>query len=1037
MDRARTISSSSARHNQRRGGSNGSFCPLELTKSIPLSGKIGTRNIPVLPGAMPTMAKLFRMSGTRKAFAGALLLAGATSAYAQDATPAPPAAPDLAPASEEGAELDGPADAGEITVTGSRIRRNGYDQPTPVTVIGEQDIQAAAPANIADFVNQIPSVSGSVTPANSQRQLRSGAGGINTINLRSLGTARTLVLLDGHRSVGSIAAGTVDINTIPQGLVKSVEVVTGGASSVYGSDAVAGVVNFILDRTYTGLKGEVSYGVSTYGDDQSHRASLTGGMKFAGGRGHLLFNGELTGREGVFGVPRPWGGNGMHLTLNPAYVAGNGQPELLPTTQSGLNTTTGGGIITNGLLRGTYFGPGGTIGRYNYGTNRLGNSTWTTGGDWMLSQHYQKTSIQPRERMAGVFGRVSFDLTENFQVFSEISYNHSNGLNWGGYQVDKANVAIAGDNAFIPSVLRPQLNGAGFTLGTWNADIPTRVSDNTREVQRFLVGLEGSFDLLGADWNWDSYYQRGVTKAHETLISANRIKLGYAQDAVFDSSGKIVCRVTRNGSADPLAAGCVPFNRMGIGVNSQAALDYFMGTPTRDQKFQQDVGALNFSSSIRNPLLDPIGIAFGVERRREKISGDVLPEFSSGWIVGNFLATNGSYDVTEGYVESLVPLPWNFEFNGAARFTHYSESGNVVTWKAGLTWEPIDDLRLRLTRSRDIRAPNLAELFQAGSRTTNSLGDPWQNGTPVRFTMTVTGNLDLEPEKADTWGLGLVYRPSFLPGFGVSADYYDIKLKGAIGTLTPQQIIDRCFAGNIELCQRLQAIVGAGAGAQTLPYGTGGFTNTGGPGPGVTEYLVLNSPYNFLSNRARGIDLEVSYQFALDNIVKNAPGTVNLRAFATHYLEASESNGVDAPTESVGENAGSGPPNWIYRASLGYEEDSFSLQLIGRGLSSGVYNNNWIECASACPATNAINRTISNNRIAGAFYLDTYLAYKFRTDFANGQMFLRVSNALNKDPVRVGKGPSDSSDVEPGINATLYDFLGRTFRIGVRFNLGG
>ena len=983
--------------------------------------------------------------GRSMALVGAMLLGGASAAHAQDAqptqtvpdVPTSAVAPDAAPPEQP----DDEGAAGEVVVTGSRIARNGYDQPTPVTVIGLQEIQAAAPANIADFVNQIPSVSGSVTPSNTQRNLSGGAGGINTINLRSLGTTRTLVLLDGHRSVGSLASGTVDINTIPQGLVRSVEVVTGGASSVYGSDAVAGVVNFILDRTYTGIKGELSYGETTYGDDDSWRATLTAGTSFADGRGHALISGNLVRRGGVYGSgPRPWTDRAVHLIQNPAYQAGNGQPEYMESFQSGLNTTTGGGIITSaGPLRGIYFGQGGTVNRYDYGDNRsvangvvANNSAWTQGGDYLLSQHYYGTSLQPEENLSTVFGRLSFDVFDNLQVYTELSYSRSEQRSWGGYHTDKANVTILRDNAFIPAAVRDLLpaTATGFTLGTWNQDIPTRESRYDRDVQRYLVGVEGSFGLLDLNWKWDAYYQRGIMNAKEALVSANRVKLGYAQDAIRSATGEIICRPTAARLADPLFQGCVPFNRMGIGVNSQAAVDYIMGTPYGNRELQQDVAALNFSTNIANPWLDAIGLAFGIEHRKEQISGFVPPEYASGWYSGNFVATNGSYTVTEGYAETLIPLPFEFEFNGAARYTHYSESGDVVTWKAGLVWQPISDIRLRVTRSRDIRAPNLSELFQGGARNTNSIGDPWQGNVPVRYTQTVTGNLELEPEKADTWGFGVVLRPSFLPGLGLSVDYYDIKIDGAIGTLGSQDIVDRCFSGNLELCQRLQAITPGG----TIAYGSPGF-GTSGPGTGVTEYLIANSPYNFLSNRSRGIDFEASYQFDLSTVAETLPGKANVRAIATHYLEASESNGVQAPTDVVGENSGGGPANWTYRVTLGYAVDRFSLQLIGRGVSSGVYNNRWIECSSACPASNTINRTIADNRIDGAFYLDSYFAYDLPVGDVKGQLFFRVANLLNEDPVPVGKGPSDTSNVDLGVNQTMYDYLGRSFRLGFRFDL--
>lgn len=965
-------------------------------------------------------------SRARKALVASLLLTGATGAYAQTALPAeaPMAAGDDATATEE------------IVITGSRITRNGFDQPTPVTVIGTADIQAAAPANIADFVNQIPSVAGSVTPANSQRNLSAGTVGVNTINLRNLGSNRTLVLLDGKRSVGSTATGTVDVNTIPQGLVKSVEVVTGGASSVYGSDAVAGVVNFILDRSFTGLKGELTAGETTYGDDNTYRVSLTGGFDFAGGRGHILINGDFVRRGGVFGAPRPWAEKGVHLTQNPYYTATNGAPELLVSAQSGLNTLTGGGIITSGVARGTYFGPGGAVNQYNYGPNRVNNSPWTIGGDWQQSLHYFGTSIQPAEALEGIFGRASFKIWDNFEVFTEITYNRSKSTNWGGYGTDKANVTIRTENPFVPASVRARLQAANqtsFTLGTWNADLPTRLSENERKVQRYLFGFQGDFKLLKLDWNWDGYFQKGITDSFENVVATNQIQIRYAQDAVLNSAGQIVCRVTRDGSTDPLAAGCVPYNRMGIGVNSPEAIDYVSGRPSRNQVFEQDVYALNFNTKIPNGLVDDIGLAFGMEHRREKIGGSVAPGSESGWIAGNYLASRGSYTVTEGYLETLVPLPWKFEFTGAARVTSYSRSGTVVTWKAGLSWQPIDDLRLRITRSRDIRAPNLSELFQAGTRNTNTVSDPWQNNVAIRYTQTVAGNLNLQPEKADTLGVGLVYRPSFIPGLGISVDYYDIKINGAIGTLGPQAIVDRCFEQtNVELCNRLQAVVNN----VPIAFGSPGFSLANGA-PGVQEFLIANSPFNFLANRSRGIDIEVSYNFDLDKIIRNAPGTVSLRGLATHFITATQSNGVDPPTDSAGENAFGGPPDWNYRLTLAYTTERFNFQLIGRGLSDGVYNNDFVECTSNCPATNSINRTIANNRIKGAFYIDTYLAYNLPFDKFKPQVFLRVTNLFNRDPVLIGKGPSDNSNVDTGINQTLYDFLGRTFRVGLRFNWGG
>lgn len=982
---------------------------------------------------------LFGASGM--ALALAMQFVAAAPAHAQDA-PAPADA-SVAPAD---ASSETAAEPAEITVTGSRIARNGYDMPTPITVVSTQELQASAPANIADYVNQLPAISGSSTPSGNQRGLTSGAAGLNTVSMRNLGSGRTLILIDGHRTVASTIDGAVDTNLVPQGLIKSIEIVTGGASSVYGSDAVAGVVNYILDRDYTGIKGDLSYGQTTYGDDDTYKATLTGGFKFADGRGHLLLNGTIVQRDGINGVPRDWADQGRYLTQNPAYAPGNGQPQYMPANHAGLNDTTGGGIIVSGPARGVYFGNGGTINRYDYGANYNTKTAgeWTIGGDWKISQHLDGTSLQPGENMKGVYGRLSYDVLDDLNIFTEVSYNRSKGSNWGGRQTDRGNISIACDNAFIPAALLTQYPSlacgtrapgtTSFSMGSWNADYPTRQSYNVRQVYRYVIGAQGKFNLL-TDWKWDAYYQRGISKSHIDLISPNRITLGYAQDAVWNADHtQIVCRVTRDGSTDPLAKGCVPYNRFGIGVNSPAAVNYIMGEPWTDQRLQQDVAAINFNTEIANPWIKPIGLAFGVEHRREAVSG-YTPDFAkSGWYSGNFSDTFGHYSVNEGYVEALVPLPLDIEFSGAARLTSYELAGEVVTWKAGFTWSPISDLRLRVVRSRDIRAPNLSELFVAGGGNTNALLNPW-SGTNARYRGVPQGNLNLDPEKADTWSLGVVYRPSFIPGFGLSVDYYDIKIKGAIASLSAQQIVDRCYEGNEELCHQIALSTPDNVAVPRYAYGNGWNRSTG-PVAGFADFWVYTVPYNYVGLTARGLDFEVSYQTPLDRISDKLSGTLFIRGLANRAIERQTDNGTQAPTDSVGQNTGS-LPTWKYRVTASYSVGDFTMQLTGRGFSGGVFDNSYIECTSSCPASTSLNRTISNNQLPGAFYVDSYFSEKVKIGKVKGDLYLQIENLFNRDPALVGAGPSDTSSPDPGTNRGLYDYLGRTFRIGLRFDLGG
>jgi iron complex outermembrane receptor protein len=924
----------------------------------------------------------------------------------------------------------------EVIVTGSRVVRSGYDTPTPVTVIGEKELEAAAPANIADFVNELPSVSGSSTRQTGNAAISNGAAGINSINLRSLGNARTLVLLDGRRTVGSTVNGTVDVNTFPQGLVRSVEIVTGGASAAYGSDAVSGVVNFILDKKYQGIKGSLEGGQTTYGDDQRWRANLSAGTGFAGGRGHVLLNGEIVRSDGIYGVPRDWNDGGWYIVQNPGFAPGNGQPDYLVTPNAGPQLMTPGGIITGtsaaaatAALRGAYFGTNGTVKRLAYGRSRSNSDPDMVGGDWQLTRVNDTQSLLADERREGLFGRVGFDLSERLHIFGEGSWNRDASVGWGGAQRNEGGVTVRIDNAFLPAAVRQTAiaNGVNptsgtLTIGTSNGDlgaqVGNRVTDNWREVERYVLGIDGSFDAFGGAWKWDASVQRGITHTHEEVGTTNNARLALAQDAVFApagnaagvAAGTIVCRSTLTSPSN----GCVPFNRLGVGVNGPQAVGYVMGFPFREQRFQQDVAALNISTSIENPWIAPIGIAFGAEHRTEEVSGVVPADFRAGWFTGNYLPTFGKFDVTEGYFEALATVFDGLDLNGAIRVTDYSTSGLATTWKLGASYQPFEAVKFRVTRSRDIRAPNLAELFQAGQRRTNTVIDPFAGNIPVQFLENTTGNLDLKPEVADSLGVGVVVRSPFLPGLGLSVDYYKIDIKDAIGTVSVDQIVNSCFAGNQNFCAALTR--------QTNSNGVLVITD------------VANRPFNFAKVSAEGLDFEASYRLALADIVSSWDGALSLRAIATHYIKLASHNGIDPVSDVAGQNAG-GTPDWLYRLTATYTTDRLTVQLSGRGISSGTYNNSFVECTSACPVSTTFARTINDNHVAGAFYLDTYLAYKFETESYRGEAFFNVSNVLNKDPAIVAQGPSGPAHINPTTDSGLYESIGRVFRIGVRLSL--
>lgn len=936
----------------------------------------------------------------------------------------------------------------DITVTGSRIVRDGYDAPTPVSVVSLKELKAEAPANISDFVNTLPAVRGSGTAASSNGSLSNGAAGVNSVNLRNLGANRTLVLFDGQRSVASTTTGQVDVNTFPQALIERVEVVTGGASSAYGSDAVSGVVNFILDKKFSGFKTEYEYGVTTYGDGPNHKFSATGGKSFADGKGHILLSGEYFTQKGIQSIDRDWNDSGYFLANNPAYSAAACtdastvtvcNPEYLVSSGIGTSQFTPGGLISTGPLRGTYFGQinpatgKATVNQLAFGTV---SGQWMVGGDYDITSegHRSSATLLPSEKRSSAFGRLSYEFSPAIEIFGQFSYSRYNGESYY-QQTPTTGVVIQRDNAYLPDSVRAAMvanNLTSIQIGTSNIGLGAQGSDNTREVFRYVGGANGMFSLVGADWTWDGYYQFGKTKTHELLTNAwNIARMNLATDAVVApagngagiAAGTIVCRSTLTNPAN----GCVPLNRIGIGGVTDAARSYVLyngAQPLREQTLKQKVGALTFST---NNLFDiwagPVSLAFGGEYREESVNGYVDPLYqpivangvtTGTWIYGNYLATQGQYNVKEAFVETIVPIIHGMDFNGAFRITDYSTSGSVKTWKAGLTWQMIEDIKFRGTVSRDIRAPNLSELFAPGTGRTNSVNVPQANGTVAanQFNESTVGNPGLTPEIAKTYGAGVVLTPRFLPGLALSVDYYDINLKDAISSLLAQTLVDQCYTQGI-------------ADACTFISTTGG---RGVTTPGLAVTSIEIKPTNFVNIRTKGIDIEASYRREI------GPGNLTLRALASNALSQKTNNGVTITTDAAGANTGS-LPDWTYRFSAGYDMDNgFSLQGIARGVSGGVYDNNYIVCSTDCPVSTADHRTINLNKIKGAFYYDLNASYSFDVSNSKAQVFLSIRNLFDKDPVLVGNGPTgNNTPAYPQTNRALYDVLGRVFRMGVRF----
>jgi iron complex outermembrane recepter protein len=1006
----------------------------EIVGAPPLSTDISSHN----------GGSTLHTNAVRSAFRALLIasLGAAGSALAQSASN-PPKPTQGTQHGSGGPAAQGAARAAEtttlqaVTVTGSRLITNGAESPTPLTMITLNDIQEEAPKDISDIVNQIPSVAGSATDESRAIQVSNGSAGVVAPALRGLGTDRTLILLNGDRVVQAQDTGEVDIDAFPQQLISRVDVVTGGASAVYGSDALSGVVNFVLDTTYTGLKGEVSGGRTTFGDDDNTKVDLTWGSGFADDRGHVLLSGEQYNNAGVLGnaagtLYRPWQSGYPGEMPNPAFAVGNGQPlDLVGVPDIGSTIFIPGGIIISGPLKGIAFGPNGSPYPFVYG--RVGGAPFTSmsGGNWQASDLSGMASLDPAVSRQNLFMRVSYDLTDSINAYLQVLRSATTETAWSIPEVSV--LPLQGNNAYLPASVAAQAAAMGvssFSLG----DVISRLGSKVeRDQDSVLLGADGTFQAFNTSWNWSAHASHGRTEDYEHVEGDyNTSNYSNAVNAVVNpANGEIVCASTLSNPNN----GCVPFDVFGgtstnplYGNASQAAQNYVFGSAWRNEYFYLDDVDANIVGHPFSDWAGPIGLSFGTEYRNSRVNTNIDPGSAQKvWNV-NFLNLFGDYHVTEGFMETEIPLARNvfmaksLDLNGAFRETNYSTSGYVHTWKVGAVWSPIHDIRFRVTRSQDIRAPSLFELYSVGSPIimTGGFIDPLCNCNSPPAKQNTIGNPNLKPEVGQTTDFGLVLQPRFIENLTVSVDYYDIRIADAIGSVPGQTEIDECYAGITTFCP---AIV-----RTTVPgYAT----------PQITS--VNTEPFNFASEHAEGVDFEGDYSLPLGRLVKSWPGTLSFRALATHYIEDIQNEGIPGSlvVNLVGENTtplntpqAGGEPHWKFSSTLAYTNNQYVVAVTARGISAGTLNNADIVCQTSCPTVTAstVTPTVTANHIAGAFYLDAMFSYRFDVS-GHPQLFFNVTNLVNRNPALLPGG----SVYEP-VSFGLYDLLGRVYDAGVRFN---
>jgi iron complex outermembrane recepter protein len=942
-------------------------------------------------------------------------------------------------------------DAATIVVSGTRITSRGFTAPTPTSMVTSDDLAKSAQPNIFTTLTQLPSLQGSTGVATGTFSTSSGAQGLSSFSLRGLGTIRALTLFDGQRVVGANVTGIPDISQFPQLLIKRVDVVTGGASASYGSDAVGGVVNFVTDKRFVGFKAQAQGGITTYGDDGQFLLGVAVGHAFLDNRLHLEGSAEYDHENGVpaggFGENAPNGRRWFHAaTLLNTGITNNGLPQYVYSSHAQSYQYSKYGLITAGPLQGTAFDAAGNPYPFLYGSNGVPakNAAGTVagcyvgfcvGGDNSGAVGIGASLQSAIERTVG-FGRIGFSLNEDNEVYATVNLAQVKSSNQPNPGSSRSGLTISCANPFVPASIQAACANDGITsfkYGLDDAFLNNPLVRPKRVQERFVLGAEGKLNLISTDWHYDTYYEHGqnTTDIHVFNMPLNP---RYTQAiAAISLNGQTVC-------ADPVARanGCVPINVFGNVTPSAAALAYSVPAagPFQHTHQTEDAASVAVDGDPFSSWAGLVSVAFGVEYRREfyRVVADpygngvssgspysadypadpVVSTSGANWYAGNYHDGTGQYHVTEAFIETNVPFMDSQSFgkanlNTAGRWTDYSTSGVVYTWKIGGTWQtPYSPVRLRAVLSRDVRAPNLSELFAAPVSTTlPSFTNPFTN-TALTVIQNAIGNSALKPEKARNLELGLVLvSPDALPGLSASIDYYRIEVNDIISSLTAQQEVNFCFAGLQQYCNAFNLTPASG-----------------------TPFVNVQA-FNLASVQTKGIDIEASYQFGLEKL--HLPGSLTVRALATHVIDFTSNSGIPGtlPTQLAGQNSGGSgilgnTPHWKIYGTQSWDFRSIGIDLTERWLSSGVFGTQYIVCQSNCPVSTVNSPTLNDNHMAGALYFDLGGRYSV-TDSLTA--FIKVDNLFDRDPVAA---PQTNTGLD--VNPALYDTIGRVYRAGFRYN---
>lgn len=928
---------------------------------------------------------------------------------------------------------------GDVVVTGSRIRRPDLESASPVAVIGQQQIQSQGIVNTQDLLQKLPQVGiPGLSRANSNF-LTSG-NGIATINLRNLGDSRTLVLVNGRRFVPGVAGTSiVDINNIPADFIERFEVVTGGASAVYGSDAIAGVVNYILRTDIDGIIARGQYGVTDRGDNATYNASLSGGTKFGSdGRGSVIANVTYSKEEGLLSRNRA-------ISAEDCSAAGCGPQSYSSYAPQGrfefrngdAASSNNGGFGSNLFT----FNPDNSLQLgfpSGYGFNRNAVRRITTPVERIIGSLNAQYEVADS---ATLFFEGTYAKTRSSSQIEALALDSINDNVGTGYNID---------NPFLPAAIRQQIiarNSDGIADNDVTSiafrrrqnEVFSRSNRNDRDTFRIAGGVRGDF---AEKWNYELSAVYGELRDRTSSQDIDITRYAQALNATTDASGNVVCT-----DAAARAAGCVPINLFGYNTATPEASAYVLAAEPRAVRIRntQFVVTGNVGGSLFTLPYGDVQVSVGGEYRREKSTEDWDALTNAGQNSGNLTPdTIGSFNVKEAFGELQIPilkgLPFaeSLSIQGAARYSDYSTIGHVFSWNAGGEYSPVRGLRFRGLYAIANRAPNIGELFSSASETFPSVQDPCdgttatstgtyaaacraipaiaaavQNGGTFSYSLADIqsingfngGNRNLTEEKGKTLTLGAVIQPDQVRGLSLTVDYFDIRLENAIDIVPRQTSIQQCLLGGLpQFCNNVLR------------------NNTG-------RIQTVNAQnINVAATKTRGLDVNLAYGRALGLVEGDR---LDLNVLYTHTFSYETQSDPSAPLYSGVSNLEYGG---VFRnkvnATATYSAGPFSLNWTTTYLSPmlDTVSDEFTDTADSLDLSDEIR---SHNRIKSYFYHDLQLRAR-AGEGSSMDFFVGVNNLFNRKPPVLEDNVFYGTITGTTTAADIYDPIGRRFYAGAQ-----